>query len=566
MGPTQVQTPLISVPTQNFADAPQDEVLKDVWSKFQMAKRYRALYDHKWTKYFKYYSGQQWDDFVPQFRSRPVVNRTLAAVETILANLTDNRPKIVVLPRTPTDTRVADLLTKLLDYLWDRNRMNVRLTLAVKNMLIVGNGFLKVGWNPDADDGLGELEIYTVDPRHIFVAPYATEIDNADFIIHAQNMSYDSVRRMWPEQTEGLVAGEWIPELTLQRQEGRDEVLVSPIKTTDGREVHMMKTDLQATRQRGNVVTVLELWERMPDKSLRRTIVANNRLIERGPSPFNHDMYPFVHIPCYASTESFWAFGEIQVIEHLQELINKREGQISDILRLNGNPILVVDHEAGVKIDNLVARPGMIIPKNRDGSVTFLQAPSPAGELFNAKDSDTRDFSEILGIVEALQGIRPVGVESGRFFAGLVEQASSRIRLKAKFVEEALSRLGKLLIKGIQQYYSVPRIIRIGVDQMQFIEVASGGASSPTAVTIPPDVEFDVEVKPTSTLPRSRKERLDEYLQFYQLGLFGPPGSPEAVEVVLEAAGVENRDQIVAKIRQMAAQVQAAPQTGLTQT
>ena len=545
------------------------------WKLFKEAQDYKRPFAKDWPRFYLLYASRHWDGSQPEWMSTPVINLVFSVIQTIVPILTDSRPQITVAARQPEMEKTASVLGHLLDWLWEANDLDIKLPKVMTNAMIFGNGFLKVLWDPSARHGLGDIKVVEVDPAHIFVSPYSRTMEEADYVIHAENLPLTAVRRMFPQVGSDPQNGAEEPELTLDRSVtsqsggfGNDF-----IKNTDGSAVWNVRGPGQSMGSEGNsekLVTVLELWERREDGSLEQTVVVNDEVVEGPkPSPFNSDKMPFIHFVDHPHTWSVWAMGEVQQVDKLQIEINRRRGHIQDILSFSANPILGVDPTAVPDFDNLKARPGLVVPvEGGQGSMFWLQPPQVPAAMFEIAEMDKRDFDIILGNVDVLSGRRPAGIEAGVAIEMLHEAANVRMRLKVRHMENSLRKLGEVLIGMIQEFYTTERVFRVAgpealmmerpILKEQFlsinkpIQARSGEDGNPVVEydnAIPPmaDAEFDVRIGPGSTLPISKVHEFQKVLTLYSMQLV------DDVEV-LKHSGLPRWDEVLQRSRMFWAQ------------
>lgn len=231
--------------------------------------------------------------------------------------------------------------------------------------------------------------------------------------------------------------------------------------------------------------------------------------------------------------------GEIQPIEKLQESINKRRGHIMDILNYTANPILIVDPALIDDFDSLEARPNLVIPaEGGPAAAGWLTPPSVPSALFEVTTLDKADLDAVLGNVDVQKGTRPPGVEAGVAIELLQEAANVRMRQKSRHMENSLRKMGELFVAMIQQFYTTERVFKIVGHEMLalekpvtqdggflFVNRPTNGQMGPEGQpqmqlenAIPPmsEAEFDVSVKPGSTLPVSPAMEFNKALVMFQ--------------------------------------------------
>lgn len=591
-------------PPENVTVEKQDdaEIVNSFWSKFNSCKqhKYAVVNPGDWKRYAELYYCQHWNGSQAEWQSTPVIPLSTAAINSLLPVITDNKPQIAIVPREPSDDRVADVLRAIVEWLWEENDCDVKLPATMLNTLIFGNGFWKILWNPSLRKGMGDIQIVDVDPTCMFFDPSAKDIADSEYIYHVEQMSLERVKKLWPEKGAEVEAKVRENDIVVFRPQGNQKGGptngVKAVPTTTGNDVWNYSSsslDRQGPAPKDSA-TVGERW-RFDQESKRweRTVVANDVVLEP-PQLTDFEMAPFVHFADYKTNWSIWATGEIQLVESLQYEINKRRGMIVDILRYCASPVLVYDPGAGVDLENVEVIPGtsLAVEGGPQGASWLIPQMDLSG-LFNVNDRDKVDMNDVLGSVESVMGRAPTGIEAGIALEQLAEQANVRLRLKVRNMEAAIRRAGKIVISFIQKHYTSERIFRVvggefgpdgqampaamamqnsfainkpvGMQPIQddqgFPIIGEDGMPQQqpvydeTSNLIPPDAEFDVRVGAGSTLPVSRSSKFQQAITLFDRGAL-------PLRELLRASGWEKWAEIANEMEMKAMQAQMGAMGG----
>lgn len=548
-------------------DSGIDEVADKIWEKYEAARSYRRMYDKDWPRFYLMYAGRQWDGRQHDWQATPVVNMVFSTINTIVPILTDSRPQISVIPRSPETDHIARVLGLIVEWLWEKNDMDVQLPKTMLNAMIFGNSFVKVFWDASAAEGQGDVRVVGIDPVHIFISPHARSLDRAEYVIHAENLPRKTVERIYASALDPKIQGAQDPKLTLERtvtsqMESRKNPLF--FTSTDGAATYGYKGtgDSAGADTESDLVTVLECWERGQDGVIIQTVVVNDKTILQRPSPFEHGRFPFVQFVDMAHDWTVWGMGEVQQIEKLQLSINRRRGHILDILNYTAHPMFAYDPTAIGNADAIMPRPGLKIPiEGALQAAGWIQPPAVPTALFQVSEMDQSDVDMVLGRVDSLTGERIPGVEAGVAIDQLKESATVRMRLKSRNMEASIRRIGELKVSLIQQYYTSERIFQVaGLEAMTvekpltvdgFLSVNKpNGQMNPDGSPamdnqIPPmaNATFDVRVGAGSTLPVSRSALYQKVVELFGLGIV------DDVEV-LKNSGLPRWEEILMRSRQ----------------
>lgn len=568
----------------------RNPVVDKVWKDFEDAKSYKRLFDKDWPRFYLLYAGRHWDGRQESWQSTPVINLTWSVIRTIVPILTDSRPQVSVIPRQPEYDHIGGVLADLVDWVWDKNDMDIKLPKIMTNCMIFGNCFVKAFWNQTLLNGMGDIELKTVDASHIFTSPHATTLEDSSYIIHAENITQDMAERVYPEY---VIDGKRRPDgpqdvtltldrtVTSQNNGGAGNIAANNVRATDGSSVQRTWAEpVSASTKTDGLVTVLEKWERDRAGQIVQTVVINDQLIFERPSPFKHGRFPFAHFVDVPHTWSMWAMGEVQQVEKLQIEIDRRRGHIQDILRYTATPILVVDPDSVDDFDSVRPRPGLVLPVSGGlQSAGWLTPPSMPNALFESSQLDKQDFDLVLGNVDVMSGRKPAGIDTGVAIELLQEAANVRMREKARHLENSIRKLGELIVGLIQEFYDTERVFRIAggqagrleapiteemrtlvINQPQSAEIGPDGQPIVTrANEIPPleTAEFDVKVGSGTTLPVSRSAMFQRLVALFQLGIVDDAE-------VLKGSGLPRWDEIYERVQikkqQMMAQQMAMQQ------
>src|SRR5207249_11230133 len=81
---------------------------------------------------------------------------------------------------------------------WRRQQVDIKLMQAAVWALVVGTGFLEVGWDPDEHHGLGDVSIRVMDPRRVLPDPDAIDDQTWLYRIVEQVLDIHELRRLFP--------------------------------------------------------------------------------------------------------------------------------------------------------------------------------------------------------------------------------------------------------------------------------------------------------------------------------------------------------------------------------
>ena len=561
--------PMMDTPFQTQTET---DKVKELISRAQAAKR---EYEEKWREYREFYNGQQWRKDRPKYRVSQVINVCFATIETVHPLLTDDMVKMSAQPREPGQYEAAEKLTNAFDFHHEKLNLGRKVSIILKDALMYGSGVCKVFWDSDAlpmiqvpdeyggmtSEPMGEIGVTRINPFYIYPDPTATTVEDCAFLIEGKPVSLDLVKLNYPEKADDLKA-EDLPIESRTGQYGKPTG-----ETTDTTRDEGSKYPYGASPKDDDRVMVYEVWMRnvgmLLDKDATVEEIAqadqefpNGRLIticgdivlSDRQWPFEDGLYPYVKFDDYMQTDKFWGMGEIEQIMPQQKEINKRASQIIENAQLTANPPLVVDKNSGVDTDLLTSRPGIIIEKNPGAEVGYLEPPRLPEYVFTAQKESKLDLDMVSGVHDVSRGALSQSITSGVAIAELQEAAHTRIREKVRNRNESIVDVAQLMISRMQQYYEMPRQMRILGGKPEDTQGQAEGMPPPEPFVFQTLERqelggmFDVRIETGTELPQSQAGKFQEVIALFELGIADE-------EAVLDVINFPNRAKLMERKR-----------------
>ena len=267
----------------------------------------------------------------------------------------------------------------------------------------------------------------------------------------------------------------WYRDDTLEAYERpkyeNGKAVMEPVVRDDGR------YDLQTTGYRVETSTINSQPFIMPVKEPRQkpvlenawrwkypngrlTMIAGGRVLLRDiPNPFQIDGFPFATWKDY-DVNAFWGHGETIALKDCQISLNKVASQVYNILEKTGNPSFKVQKGAGVNLQSIKDKPGLIIPMDDIKALEPLEKPPMPREFLELYNILRGAMAEVAGLNDATMGKMSGDNQSFAMINSLQESGAAPLRLKVRNFESGLTRIGKLRIQLIQQFDRGTRPLR----------------------------------------------------------------------------------------------------------
>lgn len=453
----------------------------DAQRKFQVSQDARRRFDWEWLTRDLYRRGYQFSRYDPSHKTVLISSRTSVKIpinlfwvqmRTIVNQVTSFRPKWETMPKGKSEEAMnnARYSGKLLDNFYDL--FNLR--KMIKETIIQGltfsvGGPWQIGYDPDADDGDGEVFVWLLDTFDFFVDPSATSLEEAEFCIKAVRKPLDVIRKN-PNYTfyqdpihlsgESKLAASEYKQFLLQaikNQVSYDEAQEGAIlyecwskeRIGEDNKDEMIKLlekndedakDLRMGEVIMKVVTYLDfLSDPLKVQYLRR-------------KDFPFELYQADINPVELYGES-WAKHVIPA----NRVLNALESSIFQYNYKYAIGRIVMDKNAGVRI--VTNEHGEIVQKNQGTEVSALPL-QPLPPSYGEQIKSFRSYIEDLGgSHEVSRGIIPASIKSG---VGIAELKAADATNSANLVdnlEDFLVRVGKKILREVAQNYDVPKLI-----------------------------------------------------------------------------------------------------------
>jgi hypothetical protein len=173
-----------------------------------------------------------------------------------------------------------------------------------------------------------------------------------------------------------------------------------------------------------------------------------------GESVFLKGELPFVQVCPNPLYDYYWGGSEVQRMVFLQQLRNKRLGEILDLLSKQVSPPTALIGFTGILDEKNFAlnRAGGLLATDMPNAKVEKLAPTIPPDLFREIDKIDAMFEEVSGIGNVLQGKGEAGVRSSGHASQLARLGSSRAKKRALVIEDSLEKMATLYLKCMQVY------------------------------------------------------------------------------------------------------------------
>lgn len=425
------------------------------------------------------------------------LNMVLPHINIILASIVARDPKPVAVPYAGGELaeKTARIAEAVGQYWWQRINATSVLRDMAQDMVILGNGFCKVGWkhsettttrneadvhqeltdlavaegNLAAEQGrlpkdITEIQHFVeinetivdedqpfieyVSPYDIYVATNARRLDEARWIAQRITVPYDEV-------------------MANPSFKNKNSIIIDGQQ--DFREKELGRLQSQTDDVVYRTVTIYEFYD-LRTHTLKVFQLEADAPLYDGEIPYAHKASPYVHMRNYSDGgNEFWAFGDLENIASLQEKLNEVFTEQIDNMRRSGNKYIAnMGMFDAVSRDKLESdEPDVVIEVDvpagtsiRDIIMPVPRAPLPA-DIYNAQIKMEEAMKQILGINDFQAG--GVGADRMSAYAAAVVDGVATLRGKDKQqqVEKAAAKIFDLLVRLCQEFMAEGKVVRL---------------------------------------------------------------------------------------------------------
>ena len=530
----------------------EKQLVSKILTMYKNASDSKNPFIEKWKENYKAYTGELFKrNTNRKSAGQAIPNHVFATVETIKPIMFTNPPKNIVYPTSEDGFDKAIMVQDTLDYEWKRTRLLPKILDCLTNGLIYGTFIVGLFWDGKKDK-IGQIEPKIISPFNFFIDPMANEIDDAEYCGYATYKSLGELIKYYPDKAEELkkqATNTLDDDLTFGKNKDnvKDQLLYIECYFRD----YSTEVEIENDEETGDKYKVTK----MKYPKGRRVIIAGDILLYDGENPYDTGKFPFVSWNCYKIPGQFWGMSEVEVLVTIQKEICSLYNDVIDNAHLNGNAPWIIDKNSGVEKGSLTNDKGLVVRKNPGTEVRRETPPSMPAYIQNIINDLKYDVQVVSGVYDATRGERPASITSGVAIQALQDSSQGRIRLKTQNLEYLLTELGSMWVKYMQQFWTLPRTIRI-----------MGGKYEPDSMPImiegQPisfkevdkdmiDGDFDIEIKTGSTMAVNRSAKFEQILRMAQTP--AEDGMPLVDRrIVLEYSELENVDDIIKRFDEQA--------------
>lgn len=522
-----------------WAKLTKTDALRRYRDRIKMSRRWRDQegFDKTWRRLADLYAGKQFQNLSDD--DRIAVNVMFQTINVIAPSIAVNHPKITVQAKDQEDEDKATITEAIVNYWWRHYDVKPHFRRSVKDYLVYGHGWLKVGYryeetmvplsdsefadqfhlakaqaddyaaaNPDVAhelptdgeiaDALPDKKPYVVHDRpfvervsvfDMFIDPEATSIEDANWIAQRITRTLEDVK-----------ADKRYPQSVRKNLDADREV------TEDWRD---------PTKKYGDDikrVTLFEFYDLQRKMMCVFTDSGDRFLVDPIPMPYTYGI-PFVMLRNYDVPDEFYPMGDLEAIAPLQDELNETRSAMvqarkQDLPKTMYRKSMSSDAIAALQSDER----NTMVPIDSDDPFEQLIAPVPSAtsnpELYKHSDVIEADINNISGVNEYMRGGVPETRRTATEASIIQDAANSRAADKLDQIEAIVGEVGRRVVALAQQYMTGQQVARVTGTNNQSVWVPFSRRDI--------EGEFDFSVEGGSTQPMNESFRRQQATQLLQ--------------------------------------------------
>ena len=469
------------------------------------------------------------------------------------ADAMDNYPEPAVLPREPSDEQAAKTLSSVLPVILQYNDFEDIYSENWWEKLKHGTAVYGVYWNPEKENGLGDIDIRPVDLLKIFWEPGVTDIQQSRNLFIVELIDHDVLNKQYPEH-KGKINGSPADITTY--------IYNDTVDTTD----KDLVVDWYYKVQSGSKV-LLHYCKFCGDKLL---YASENDPKYRDRGYYDHGQYPVVMDTLFPEKGTPAGFGYVAICKSPQMYIDKLDANILESSMMATKKRYFVSTSTNINMDDFMDwnRPIVEVEGElSDGRLQEIQV-QPLGSAYEntiaRKVEEMKDTAANRDVNSG--GSAGSGVTAASAIAALQEAGNKASRDMIAASYRAQTKITRLCIELIRQFYDEARAFRItapnGVGGYEFTEISNAPMKEQPMIgpngqpMVGPMGElmvrkpiFDLKISAQRKNPFSRMEQNERAKELYSMGFFNPEQAQQSLMALdmMDFEGIEKLREKVAE-------------------
>ena len=461
------------------------------------------------------------------------------------ADAMDNYPEPVVLPRERGDEESAKVLSSVLPVILENNDYEQTYSDNWWEKLKHGTAAYGIFWDPQKENGLGDISIRPIDLLKLFWEPGITDIQQSRNLFLVELEDVEVLEERYPEH-KGRLGGRTVDV---------KQYLYDDTVDTDGKSVVV---DWYYKTRAANGKTLLHYAKFVGDTLL---FASENDPAYQQTGWYEHGLYPVVLDPMFPEKGTPVGFGYVSICKDPQIYIDKLSGNILENAMMGTKKRFFASSATAVNEQEFLDwnRPIVHVEGELDDRrLKEIEVRPLDGVYVNVLQMKIEEMKDTASNRDVNSGGAGSGITAAAAIAALQEAGNKASRDMIAASYRAHTKVVSMCVELIRQFYDETRAFRItGQDpgSYQFVDLNNtqlkdqpmGVDAAGTPLFRRP--VFDLKIRAQKKNPFSRMEQNERAKELYGLGFFNPERAQECLGA-LEMMDFEGKDKVVEYARQ----------------
>lgn len=515
----------------------------------------RIVEDEEWYKlrHWEVIRNKKKPGDPAEVRPEPASAWLFNAIMNKHADACDNYPEPNVLPRERDDETDAKTLSEILPVIIERNGFEQTYSDNWWEKLKHGTAAYGVFWNSELENGLGDIDIRSIDLLNIFWEPGVVDIQKSRNLFIVDLWDTDLLEQTYP-QFKGKLGGNVI--------DVKQYVYDDDVDISDKSLVVDCYYKVRAPGGR----TLLHMMKFCGDSLL---FASENEEQYAETGFYDHGQYPVVFDTLFPEKGTPVGFGYVSICKDPQLYIDKLGQNILENSMMATKVRYFAANSTGVNEQEFLdwSKPVVHVEGTSLDDTKLRQiVVSPMDDIYvNVLQMKVDELKETAANRDVNSGGVGSGVTAAAAIAALQEAGNKNSRDMISAAYRSYTEMTYLCIELIRQFYDEMRTFRI-TGQIpggyQFVDYSNESLKDqPMAPGYPgqelePDYlpsfrrpVFDIKIRAEKRNPFSQMSMNETAKELYKLGAFNPERATEAL-IMLDMMEFEGIDSVKEKVQQ----------------
>lgn len=476
------------------------------------------------------------------------------------ADIMDSYPVTHCLPRERSDEAEAKDLTSIIPVIYEQNGFEKTYSDESWYKLKHGVSAYSVLWNPEKENGLGNIDIGRPDVLKLFWDATATDIQQSPHFFSVDLVNNDVLESQYPELA-GKLGQSNFTIVDYRHNSSNSQLNTEKSLVVDWyykKKVHGM--DVVHYCKFCND-TVLYASENDPETA--------------STGFYEHGKYPFVVDVLFPEEGTAWGFGIIAIGRDPQIYIDLLDKAVIDYALKASTPRWLAKEGCGINEQEWLDWKNPIVhaqgQTNKIDEEVFrdIVMPQIPAIVYNYRDAKIDELKESTSNRDFSQGGTGQGVTSGAAIATLQEAGNKTSRDTLKGTYRAYEDISYMVIELIRQFYKEERSFRIKAQNEQGYDFVSYNNArlqmQPQFSTLPDGTKIplmdeagnqmirkpiiDIKVEAQKQSPFTTLAQNETAMNLYSAGFFNPEMAQQAL-ICLDMMDFEGKEGVMEHIKE----------------